>query len=98
MAWTDAIGDIFNRYSGAAGGAASAPADPHQDYCNIAEAAAAGDGRCIGAHVPVRSDTQLSRDGIQSVSTVESGPASRAAEPPRWSDQPCYTVKCSRAE
>jgi hypothetical protein len=33
MAWTDAIGDIFNRYSGAAGGAASAPADPYQDYC-----------------------------------------------------------------
>ena len=39
MAWMDAISDIFNRYSGAAGGAASAPADPHEDYRNIAEAA-----------------------------------------------------------
>jgi hypothetical protein len=39
MAWMDAINDIFNRYSGAASGAASAPADPHQDYRNIAEAA-----------------------------------------------------------
>jgi hypothetical protein len=39
MAWMDAISDIFNRYSGAAGGTASAPADPHQDYRDIAEAA-----------------------------------------------------------
>ena len=39
MAWTDAINEIFNRYAGAAGGTASAPSDPHQDYRNIAEAA-----------------------------------------------------------
>lgn len=39
MAWTDAISDIFNRYAAAAGGTASAPANPHQDYRNIAEAA-----------------------------------------------------------
>ena len=39
MAWMDLISDIFNRYSGAAGGTASAPADPHQDYRDIAEAA-----------------------------------------------------------
>ena len=39
MAWMDSISDIFNRYSGAVGGAASAPADPHQDYRDIAEAA-----------------------------------------------------------
>ena len=38
MAWIDAITDIVNRYSGAAGGTASAPADPHQDYRDIAEA------------------------------------------------------------
>ena len=41
MAWMDAISDIFNRYSGTAGGAASAPADPHHDYCNISEASGA---------------------------------------------------------
>jgi hypothetical protein len=35
----DAISDICNRYSGAASGTASAPADPHEDYRNIAEAA-----------------------------------------------------------
>lgn len=39
MAWMEAISDIFNRYSGATGGTASAPADPHQDYRDIAEAA-----------------------------------------------------------
>jgi hypothetical protein len=39
MAWMDAISDIVNRYSGAAGGTASAPADPHQDYRDIAETA-----------------------------------------------------------
>jgi hypothetical protein len=35
----DAVSEIFNRYAGAAGGTASAPADPHQDYRNIAETA-----------------------------------------------------------
>jgi hypothetical protein len=39
MAWMDAINDIIKRYSGAAGGTASAPADPHEDYRNIAETA-----------------------------------------------------------
>ena len=39
MAWADAISEIFSRYAGAAGGAVAAPADPHQDYRNIAEAA-----------------------------------------------------------
>jgi len=39
MAWTDLISDIVNRYSGAAGGTASAPADPHQDYRNVAQSA-----------------------------------------------------------
>jgi hypothetical protein len=39
MAWMDEISEIFNRYAGAAGGAVSAPADPHQDYRNIAESA-----------------------------------------------------------
>ena len=38
MAWMDAIGAIVNRY-GSAGGAATAPADPHQDYCSIAQSA-----------------------------------------------------------
>ena len=39
MAWMDIVSDICTRYAGAAGGTASAPADPHGDYRNIAEAA-----------------------------------------------------------
>jgi hypothetical protein len=39
MAWKDIVTDICNRYSGAAGGTASAPADPHQDYKSVAEVA-----------------------------------------------------------
>ncbi len=38
MAWVDEIGGIVNRYT-SSGGAATAPADPHQDYCNIAQSA-----------------------------------------------------------
>lgn len=39
MGWMDAIGDIVNRYTGAAGGTASAPEDLHQDFMNVAKAA-----------------------------------------------------------
>src|SRR5262249_3680739 len=39
MGWMDAISEICARYAGSAAGAASAPADPHQDYRNIAQAA-----------------------------------------------------------
>jgi hypothetical protein len=39
MAWMDTINDIVNRYSGAPGGAASAPSDPHSDYSEVAQAA-----------------------------------------------------------
>ena len=39
MDWMQAIGDIVSRYTGTSGGAASAPADPHKDYCNIAASA-----------------------------------------------------------
>ena len=39
MAWMDKLNEIVNRYSGAAGGAAAAPADPHKDFCNVAETA-----------------------------------------------------------
>jgi len=39
MAWTDTINEIVGRYTGGGGGAAPAPANPHEDYCNIAEAA-----------------------------------------------------------
>ena len=39
MAWMDIVSDICTRYAGSAGGTASAPADPHRDYRNIAEAA-----------------------------------------------------------
>jgi hypothetical protein len=37
MAWTDALGEVLNKYTAASGGAAAAPADPHQDYRNVAE-------------------------------------------------------------
>jgi hypothetical protein len=39
MAWMDAINEIISKYSGAAGGTAAAPADPHQDFVNVAKAA-----------------------------------------------------------
>jgi hypothetical protein len=39
MAWMDAIDNILNRYTGAGGGAASAPADAHEDFRTVAEAA-----------------------------------------------------------
>ena len=39
MAWTDAISDIVSRYTAGAGGTASAPADPHEDYRTIAQSA-----------------------------------------------------------
>ena len=39
MGWMDAIGDIVNRYAGAAGGTASAPEDLHEDFMNVAKAA-----------------------------------------------------------
>jgi hypothetical protein len=39
MAWMDEISDIVSRYAGGAGGAVAAPANPHQDYCSIANSA-----------------------------------------------------------
>jgi len=39
MAWTDALQEILQRYSGAGAGTAAAPADPHGDYQKVAKAA-----------------------------------------------------------
>src|SRR5689334_11837406 len=39
MNWIDSLNDVVQRYSGQAGGAASAPADPHQDYQQVAQTA-----------------------------------------------------------
>jgi hypothetical protein len=39
MAWMDSINEIITRYSGGVGGTASAPADPHQDFCSVAKTA-----------------------------------------------------------
>jgi hypothetical protein len=39
MAWMDAISEIMNRYRGMGAGTAAAPADPHQDYREIAQTA-----------------------------------------------------------
>ena len=41
MDWTSEIKEILQRYSGQTGGTASAPADPHQDFQLMAEAAPA---------------------------------------------------------
>ena len=41
MAWTDALQEILQRYSGAGAGTAAAPADPHGDYQQVARAAPA---------------------------------------------------------
>lgn len=41
MAWTDSLGDIMSRYSGSGGGAASAPANVHQDFLTVARTAPA---------------------------------------------------------
>jgi len=39
MDWINAIGDVFQRYSGQGGGAAAAPENPHEDYQQVASAA-----------------------------------------------------------
>jgi hypothetical protein len=39
MAWMDAVNDIVRKYSGASAGTAAAPADPQQDFVNVAKAA-----------------------------------------------------------
>lgn len=39
MAWMDEIANIVGRYTGAAGGAATAPEDPHQDFLDVAKSA-----------------------------------------------------------
>jgi len=39
MAWTDIVNDIISRYSGAGGGTAAAPSNPHEDFKNVADAA-----------------------------------------------------------
>src|SRR5215475_15084291 len=39
MTWMDSINNIINRYAGAGAGTASAPANPHEDYRAVAQAA-----------------------------------------------------------
>ena len=39
MDWMNAVENIFQKYSGQAGGAAAAPEDPHQDFQRVAQAA-----------------------------------------------------------
>lgn len=39
MPWIDEIQEIVGRYTGGAGGAASAPADAHDDFMNVAKTA-----------------------------------------------------------
>ena len=77
MGWRDAVNDIFNRYSGAAGGTASAPADPHQDYRDIAEAAPEGVMADALAQV-FRSDQTASFPELVSSLFRQSNPEQRA--------------------
>jgi hypothetical protein len=42
MAWTDALQELLQRYAGAGGGTAAAPADPHGDFQQVAKAAPPG--------------------------------------------------------
>ena len=39
MDWMNAVRDVVERYSGQGAGTAAAPADPHQDFQQVAEAA-----------------------------------------------------------
>ena len=39
MDWTQSLNDILQKYSGQGGGTAAAPADPHQDFHRVAQAA-----------------------------------------------------------
>jgi hypothetical protein len=39
MSWLDSVSEIVSRYASGGGGAASAPANPHQDYISIANSA-----------------------------------------------------------
>lgn len=39
MDWTNAIDDIFRRYSGQGGGTAAAPENPHEDFQQVTQAA-----------------------------------------------------------
>src|SRR5437899_2679163 len=41
MDWKNALQDVIQRYSGQAGGAAAAPANPHEDYQQVARTAPA---------------------------------------------------------
>jgi hypothetical protein len=77
MAWMDAISDIVNRYSGAAGGTASAPSDPHSDYRDVAQAAPCEVLADALAHA-FRSDQTASFPEMVSSLFRESDPAQRA--------------------
>lgn len=55
MDWGNAFSHILDRYTGAGGGTASAPADVHNDYAQIAQAAPA-DATAGGLSQAFRSD------------------------------------------
>jgi hypothetical protein len=77
MAWMDALTDIVSRYTGGGGGAASAPADPHQDYCNIA-AAAPSQALADGLSQAFRSDKTPSFAEMVSSLFRQSNPGQQA--------------------
>ncbi len=39
MDWMNTINDIIQKYSGQGGGTAAAPANPHEDFSRVAQAA-----------------------------------------------------------
>jgi hypothetical protein len=77
MAWTDEISDIVSRYTGGAGGAASAPANPHEDYRAIAQSATAQQMTDALSHA-FRSDRTPSFPEMVSALFRESNPEQRA--------------------
>src|SRR5262245_38522634 len=77
MAWMDAISEIVNRYTGAAGGTAAASADPHEDFRSVAEAAPSQVTADALAHT-FRSDQTPAFPQMVSSLFRESNPEQRA--------------------
>ncbi len=77
MAWTDIVNDIVSRYSGAGGGTAAAPANPHEDFSNVANAAPPHVMADALSHV-FRSDKTPAFSEMVSSLFQESNPEQRA--------------------
>jgi hypothetical protein len=78
MSWLDALSDVINRYkTSSPGGAATAPADPHRDFCEVAKTAPTEVTADALAHV-FRSDQTPSFPEMVGNLFRESNPDQRA--------------------